>query len=159
VQRVMHSRPQIVVGRCRAAAAAAQPGVAWRCRCRNRASTITVTVVVELLVCVLVVALVVVNVLRDSEAPVHAGDYLKVVIRCGPDPAGGGCLPLAGGGQNLLPVWLVCPTRIIRLAQHFLQGGASSVSGPSVGPVVRSISGCVWNPLVASHVDSRAHGL
>lgn len=51
------------------------------CRCNSKGATAVAILAMLLLVCVLLMLLVVVNVLRDSEAPVSAGDFLRVVVR------------------------------------------------------------------------------
>jgi competence protein ComGC len=38
-------------------------------------------VVLVVVVCCALLLLVIVNMVRDSEAPVHSGDFLKVLIR------------------------------------------------------------------------------
>jgi hypothetical protein len=51
------------------------------CRCRGEAAAVVTTLVLVVVVCLALVLLVVINMVRDSEAPVHSGDFLKVLIR------------------------------------------------------------------------------
>jgi competence protein ComGC len=55
--------------------------VLWPCRCRGQVAAGVVTAVVVVVVCAALLLLVIINMVRDSEAPVHAGDFLKVLIR------------------------------------------------------------------------------
>ena len=50
-------------------------------RCRGKAVAGVATVVLAVGVSVSLLLLVIINMVRDSEAPVHAGDFIKVLIR------------------------------------------------------------------------------
>jgi hypothetical protein len=56
-------------------------GVCAVCRCRRKAVAGVATVVLVAVVCAALMLLVRINMVRDSEAPVHSGDFLKVLIR------------------------------------------------------------------------------
>jgi hypothetical protein len=56
-------------------------GVLTACRCRGKAVAAVAAGVVLVVVCAALLLLVIVNMVRDSEAPVHSGDFLKVLIR------------------------------------------------------------------------------
>jgi hypothetical protein len=74
------SRQQLYTG---AAPAEFHPTQLLRsCRCKSKGATTVAVLAIQLVVCAALMLLVVVNVLRDGEAPVQAGDFLKVVVRC-----------------------------------------------------------------------------
>jgi hypothetical protein len=57
------------------------PAVLTACRCQGKAAATVTAVALVVVVAAALLLLVGVNMVRDIEAPVHLGDFLKVLVR------------------------------------------------------------------------------